>query len=172
LNGKTGFGFEMDSVEGLADSLEKIYKLDEKALASMRTAGKELVFREHDKKAQFEKILKLIVDSAQRFKESDKPIAKQSTEKASSGLNTEKKAAETVDKKTEAAQVVTQEPAEEEKEETPKEKVDTEQPKQEEKTQQINEQPKMEETTDDPKTGNLLARPSGHKRAATELPID
>lgn len=61
IDGETGYCFEAGDAKGLADSLAKIHALNGKKRQEMAEAGKKLVFREHDKKAQFEKILKLIV---------------------------------------------------------------------------------------------------------------
>jgi glycosyltransferase involved in cell wall biosynthesis len=60
VDGETGFCFPSGDVDALAESLTKIATADAATRASMAAAGKALVFAEHDKVVQFEKILDLI----------------------------------------------------------------------------------------------------------------
>lgn len=63
-DGVTGWTFEDGNIAEIADSIAKIHALDKDALAAMAAAGKQLVFEEHDKAKQFEKILELIQSKA------------------------------------------------------------------------------------------------------------
>lgn len=60
----TGFCFECGNVKEIADSIANIHSLDKAKLAEMAAAGKKLVFEEHDKAKQFEKILDVIQSNA------------------------------------------------------------------------------------------------------------
>eukprot|EP00463_Aulacantha_scolymantha_P006701 TRINITY_DN897_c0_g1_i1.p1 TRINITY_DN897_c0_g1~~TRINITY_DN897_c0_g1_i1.p1 ORF type:complete len:165 (+),score=36.03 TRINITY_DN897_c0_g1_i1:280-774(+) len=66
VEGKTGYCCEPGDVNGLADALAKIYTSDTSTIEKLATSGKELIFSEHDKKIQFEKILAFITDHANK----------------------------------------------------------------------------------------------------------
>jgi len=60
LDGKTGYVFPSGDVDALADAIVKIGGVSKEEQAAMAQTGKEMVFAEHDKVAQFEKILEII----------------------------------------------------------------------------------------------------------------
>jgi len=60
VEGKTGYTFPSGDVDALADALVKIGGVSVEEQAKMAQTGKEMVFAEHDKLAQFEKILEYI----------------------------------------------------------------------------------------------------------------
>jgi len=60
IDGVTGYTFPSGDVEALADAIVKIGGVSEDEQKKMAMAGKEMVFAEHDKVAQFEKILEII----------------------------------------------------------------------------------------------------------------
>ena len=64
VDGKTGYCFPSGDVDALADALAQIAKTDDVTRAAMAAAGKALVFSEHDKSVQFEKILRIIQEKA------------------------------------------------------------------------------------------------------------
>ena len=60
LDGKTGYCFPSGDVDALADAIMKVAGLSEEEQGQMAKNGKELIFSEHDKAKQFEKILHII----------------------------------------------------------------------------------------------------------------
>jgi len=60
LDGKTGYVFPSGDVDALADAIVKIGGVSKEEQAKMAATGKEMVFAEHDKVKQFEKILEII----------------------------------------------------------------------------------------------------------------
>jgi len=66
IDGKTGYLFPSGDVDALAEAITKIASLSPEERAAMEKNGKELVFAEHDKVKQFEKILKIIKDKARQ----------------------------------------------------------------------------------------------------------
>ena len=64
INGKTGYTFPSGDVEALASAIVKIGGVSAEEQAKMAQAGKEMVFAEHDKVKQFEKILEIIKEKA------------------------------------------------------------------------------------------------------------
>jgi len=64
IDGKTGYLFPSGDVDALAEAIVKIARMSPEERAAMAKTGKELVFAEHDKVQQFEKILKIIKDKA------------------------------------------------------------------------------------------------------------
>lgn len=66
IDEQTGYCFPSGDVDALAAALTKIHGLDAEARTKMAATGKDLVFAEHDKVVQFEKILKIIVEKARR----------------------------------------------------------------------------------------------------------
>ena len=60
IDGKTGYVFPSGDVDALADAIVKIGGVSAEEQAKMAAAGKEMVFAEHDKVKQFEKILEII----------------------------------------------------------------------------------------------------------------
>ena len=64
IDGKTGYVFPSGDVDALADAIVKIGGVSAEEQAAMAAAGKEMVFAEHDKVKQFEKILEIIKDKA------------------------------------------------------------------------------------------------------------
>ena len=64
IDGKTGYVFPSGDVDALADAIVKIGGVSAEAQADMAKAGKEMVFAEHDKVKQFEKILEIIKEKA------------------------------------------------------------------------------------------------------------
>jgi len=64
LDGKTGYVFPSGDVDALADAIVKIGGVSAGEQAAMAKTGKEMVFAEHDKVKQFEKILEIIKDKA------------------------------------------------------------------------------------------------------------
>ena len=60
LDGKTGFCFSSGNVNELADSIMKVAGLSQEEQQAMAANGKALIFAEHDKARQFEKILTII----------------------------------------------------------------------------------------------------------------
>jgi len=60
VNGKTGYTFPSGDVDALADAIVKIGGVSKEDQAKMAAAGKAMVFAEHDKVKQFEKILEII----------------------------------------------------------------------------------------------------------------
>jgi glycosyltransferase involved in cell wall biosynthesis len=64
IDGKTGYCFPSGDVDALADAICKIAGTSERIQKQMALAGKELIFTEHDKAKQFEKILEIIKEKA------------------------------------------------------------------------------------------------------------
>jgi len=64
INGKTGYTFPSGDVDALADAIVKIGGVSSEEQAAMAKTGKEMVFAEHDKVKQFEKILEIIKEKA------------------------------------------------------------------------------------------------------------
>lgn len=64
IDGKTGFCFPSGDVKALADAIVKIAKLSTDERQQMARNGKEMIFGEHDKAKQFEKILDIIKTKA------------------------------------------------------------------------------------------------------------
>ena len=64
IDGKTGYTFPSGDVDALADAIVKIGGVSAEEQAAMAAAGKEMVFAEHDKVKQFEKILEIIKEKA------------------------------------------------------------------------------------------------------------
>lgn len=64
IEGKTGYVFPSGDVDALADAIVKIGGASAEEQAAMAKAGKEMVFAEHDKVKQFEKILEIIKEKA------------------------------------------------------------------------------------------------------------
>jgi len=64
IDGKTGYCFPSGDVDALADAIVKIGGVSEEEQKAMARAGKEMVFAEHDKVKQFEKILEIIKEKA------------------------------------------------------------------------------------------------------------
>ena len=64
IDGKTGYCFPSDDVDALADAIVKIAGTSEEDQQTMARNGKELIFSEHDKAKQFEKILDIIKEKA------------------------------------------------------------------------------------------------------------
>lgn len=64
VDGVTGYVFPSGDVDALADAIVKIGGESAETQAKMAAAGKAMVFAEHDKVKQFEKILALIVEKA------------------------------------------------------------------------------------------------------------
>jgi len=64
VEGKTGYTFPSGDVGALADALVKIGGVSADEQAKMAQTGKEMVFAEHDKLKQFEKILEYIKEKA------------------------------------------------------------------------------------------------------------
>ena len=64
IDGKTGYVFPSGDVDALADSIVKIGGVSKEEQAKMAQTGKEMVFAEHDKVKQFEKILEIIKEKA------------------------------------------------------------------------------------------------------------
>jgi glycosyltransferase involved in cell wall biosynthesis len=64
IDGVTGYCFPRGDVEALADVIVKVASLSEKDQKAMAAAGKELIFAEHDKAKQFEKIMSIIQEKA------------------------------------------------------------------------------------------------------------
>jgi len=64
IDGKTGYLFPSGDVDALADAIVKIGGVSANEQAEMAQAGKEMVFAEHDKVKQFEKILEIIKEKA------------------------------------------------------------------------------------------------------------
>jgi glycosyltransferase involved in cell wall biosynthesis len=60
IDGTTGYVFPSGDVDALADSIVKIGGVSKEDQAKMAQTGKEMVFAEHDKVKQFEKILEII----------------------------------------------------------------------------------------------------------------
>jgi len=60
IDGVTGYVFPSGDVEALAEAIVKIGGVSKEDQAKMAQAGKEMVFAEHDKVKQFEKILEII----------------------------------------------------------------------------------------------------------------
>ena len=68
IDGKTGYTFPSGDVDALAEAIVKIGGVSAEAQAEMAKAGKEMVFAEHDKVKQFEKILEIIKAKARAAK--------------------------------------------------------------------------------------------------------
>ena len=64
IDGKTGYVFPSGDVDALADAIVKIGGVSAEEQAAMAKTGKEMVFAEHDKVKQFEKILEIIKEKA------------------------------------------------------------------------------------------------------------
>ena len=64
LDGVTGYTFPSGDVDALAEAIVKIGGVPAGEQAKMAQAGKEMVFAEHDKVKQFEKILAIIKEKA------------------------------------------------------------------------------------------------------------
>ena len=64
IDGKTGYVFPSGDVDALANAIVKIGGVSAEEQAAMAKTGKEMVFAEHDKVQQFEKILEIIKDKA------------------------------------------------------------------------------------------------------------
>ena len=64
IDGVTGYNFEMGNAQELADALVRIFQLSPEEKLTMAAKGKEIVFAEHDKVKQFEKILAIIQEKA------------------------------------------------------------------------------------------------------------
>ena len=64
IDGTTGYVFPSGDVDALADSIVKIGGVSKEEQAKMAQTGKEMVFAEHDKVKQFEKILEIIKEKA------------------------------------------------------------------------------------------------------------
>ena len=64
IDGKTGYVFPSGDVDALADAIVKIGGVSAEEQAAMAKVGKEMVFAEHDKVKQFEKILEIIKEKA------------------------------------------------------------------------------------------------------------
>jgi len=64
IEGKTGYCFPSGDVDALADAIHKISGASEADQKAMAQTGKEMVFAEHDKVKQFEKILTIIQEKA------------------------------------------------------------------------------------------------------------
>ena len=64
IDGVTGYVFPSGDVGALAESIVKIGGVSAEEQAAMAKAGKEMVFAEHDKVKQFEKILEIIKEKA------------------------------------------------------------------------------------------------------------
>ena len=60
IDGVTGYTFPSGDVDALADAIVKIGGVPPEEQAKMAKAGKDMVFAEHDKVKQFEKILDII----------------------------------------------------------------------------------------------------------------
>lgn len=65
VDGKTGFCFPSGDADALADAIMKVASLSPEKQSIMAHNGKEMVFSEHDKAKQFEKILEIIVKAAE-----------------------------------------------------------------------------------------------------------
>lgn len=64
LDGKTGYCFPSGDVYALSDAIMKVAALSDEEQLEMSKNGKELIFSEHDKAKQFEKILEIIQTKA------------------------------------------------------------------------------------------------------------
>ena len=64
VDGETGYCFPSGDVEALADAIAKIATLEPEMRKGMAEKGKAVVFGEHDKVKQFEKILAIIQEKA------------------------------------------------------------------------------------------------------------
>jgi len=64
IDGVTGYTFPSGDVDALASAIVKIGGVSEEEQKKMAQAGKEMVFAEHDKVKQFEKILSIIKTKA------------------------------------------------------------------------------------------------------------
>ena len=64
IDGETGYTFPSGDVEKLAEAIVKIGGVAPEEQAKMAHKGKEMVFAEHDKVKQFEKILTIIKEKA------------------------------------------------------------------------------------------------------------
>ena len=64
IDGVTGYTFPSGDVDALAESIVKIGGVSAEEQAKMAQAGKDMVFAEHDKVKQFEKILEIIKEKA------------------------------------------------------------------------------------------------------------
>jgi glycosyltransferase involved in cell wall biosynthesis len=65
IDGVTGYCFDSGDADGLADAIMKVADLSAEEQAKMAHQGKEMVFSEHDKAKQFEKILAIITKAAE-----------------------------------------------------------------------------------------------------------
>eukprot|EP00485_Elphidium_margaritaceum_P021092 CAMPEP_0202714406 /NCGR_PEP_ID=MMETSP1385-20130828/72028_1 /ASSEMBLY_ACC=CAM_ASM_000861 /TAXON_ID=933848 /ORGANISM="Elphidium margaritaceum" /LENGTH=408 /DNA_ID=CAMNT_0049375197 /DNA_START=30 /DNA_END=1256 /DNA_ORIENTATION=+ len=70
LDGQTGYCFPSGDVDALADAIMKIAGLSDAKQKEMAKRGKEMIFAEHDKAKQFEKILEIIKEKAAAVKRS------------------------------------------------------------------------------------------------------
>jgi glycosyltransferase involved in cell wall biosynthesis len=64
VDGRTGYCFPSGDVNALADAIVKIASMSVEDQQQMARNGKELIFSEHDKAKQFEKILDVIQEKA------------------------------------------------------------------------------------------------------------
>jgi glycosyltransferase involved in cell wall biosynthesis len=64
VDGKTGYCFPSGDVDALADAILKIAGVSQAEQTIMAQNGKKMIFSEHDKAKQFEKILTIIKDKA------------------------------------------------------------------------------------------------------------
>ena len=64
IDGETGYTFPSGDVDALAEAIVKIGGVPPDEQAKMAARGKEMVFAEHDKVKQFEKILAIIKEKA------------------------------------------------------------------------------------------------------------
>jgi len=64
LDGETGYTFPSGDVDALADAIVKIGGVSKEEQDKMAAKGKAMVFAEHDKVKQFEKILTIIKEKA------------------------------------------------------------------------------------------------------------
>jgi glycosyltransferase involved in cell wall biosynthesis len=64
IDGKTGYVFPSGDIDALADAIVKIGGVSAEEQKKMAQAGKDMVFAEHDKVKQFEKILEIIKEKA------------------------------------------------------------------------------------------------------------
>ena len=75
LDGRTGYTFPSGDVGALADAIAKIATAPPAEQEKLAMGGKEMVFAEHDKKKQFEKILTIIQEKAAIAFKSSSPAA-------------------------------------------------------------------------------------------------
>jgi glycosyltransferase involved in cell wall biosynthesis len=65
VDGKTGYCFPSGDFKALADAILKVASLSKEEQELMARNGKDMIFGEHDKAKQFEKILKIIQGKAE-----------------------------------------------------------------------------------------------------------